>query len=110
MKCNCSEHMLKISSGIDHITGIRWELAGCLLLAWIIVYCALWKGIKSIGKVKYSNILLLYTTVISTRSGRLRDRLVPLRDPGGAAGEGGHTARILGWDHLLPHTAVGQVG
>ena len=43
--------MLEISDGVDHITGIRWELAGCLLLAWIIVYCALWRGIKSIGKV-----------------------------------------------------------
>ena len=43
--------MLEISDGVDHITGIRWELAGCLLLAWIVVYCALWRGIKSIGKV-----------------------------------------------------------
>ena len=43
--------MLEISDGVDDITGIRWELAGCLLLAWVIVYCALWKGIKSIGKV-----------------------------------------------------------
>ena len=44
--------MLEISDGVDHITGMRWELAGCLLLAWVIVYCALWKGIKSIGKVR----------------------------------------------------------
>ena len=44
--------MLAISTGIDDITGLRWELAGCLLLAWVIVYCALWKGIKSIGKVR----------------------------------------------------------
>ena len=43
--------MLEISDGVDDITGLRWELAGCLLLAWIIVYCALWRGIKSIGKV-----------------------------------------------------------
>ena len=44
--------MLDISSGIDDISAIRWELAGCLALAWVIVYCALWKGIKSIGKVR----------------------------------------------------------
>ena len=47
-----SKNMLDISSGIDDISGIRWELAGCLALAWVIVYCALWKGIKSIGKVR----------------------------------------------------------
>ena len=29
----------------------RLELALCLLLAWAIVYGALWKGIKSFGKV-----------------------------------------------------------
>ena len=44
--------MLEISEGIHEMGDIRWELAGCLLLAWSLVYCALWKGIKSIGKVK----------------------------------------------------------
>ena len=44
--------MLEISEGIHEMGDIRWELAGCLLLAWVLVYCALWKGIKSIGKVK----------------------------------------------------------
>ena len=43
--------MLDISEGIHDIGSIRWELAGCLFLAWSIVYIALWKGIKSIGKV-----------------------------------------------------------
>ena len=43
--------MLGLSAGISDLTTVRWELAGCLLLAWVIVYCALWKGVKSIGKV-----------------------------------------------------------
>ena len=43
--------MLDVSDGIHDVGSIRWELAGCLLLAWSIVYMALWKGIKSIGKV-----------------------------------------------------------
>ena len=43
--------MLDISDGIHDIGTIRWELAGCLLLAWTVVYLALWRGIKSIGKV-----------------------------------------------------------
>ena len=46
-----SNFMLEISEGIHEMGDIRWELAGCLLLAWVLVYCALWKGIKSIGKV-----------------------------------------------------------
>ena len=33
------------------IINFRLELALCLLLAWAIVYGALWKGIKSFGKV-----------------------------------------------------------
>lgn len=47
-----SNFMLDISDGIHDLGDIRWELAGCLLLAWTVVYCALWRGIKSIGKVK----------------------------------------------------------
>ena len=48
-----SNLMLDVSDGIHDINTIKWELAGCLLLAWIVVYIALWKGIKSIGKVCY---------------------------------------------------------
>uniref|UniRef100_A0A8C3H358 Transporter n=1 Tax=Corvus moneduloides TaxID=1196302 RepID=A0A8C3H358_CORMO len=43
--------VLKISDGIQHLGGLRWELALCLLLAWIICYFCIWKGVKSTGKV-----------------------------------------------------------
>ena len=49
--------MLGLSAGISDLTTVRWELAGCLLLAWVIVYCALWKGVKSIGKVTTQTLL-----------------------------------------------------
>ncbi len=39
------------STGLNHLGGIKWELAGCLFLVFVSVYFALWKGIKSAGKV-----------------------------------------------------------
>ena len=52
--------MLGISTGLTDINLIRWDLAGCLLLAWIIVYCALWKGVKSTGKVVWVTAIAPY--------------------------------------------------
>lgn len=43
--------MLHISKGIDHIGAVRWELALCLILAWVLCYFCVWKGVKSTGKV-----------------------------------------------------------
>jgi hypothetical protein len=30
---------------------LQWELVGTLLLAWIVVYLIIWKGLHSSGKV-----------------------------------------------------------
>ncbi|XP_048685062.2 sodium- and chloride-dependent GABA transporter 2 isoform X2 [Caretta caretta] len=43
--------VLKISTGIEHLGSLRWELSLCLLLAWVICYFCIWKGVKSTGKV-----------------------------------------------------------
>lgn len=48
----CRYNVLHISKGIEYPGDIRWPLAGCLLLAWFIVYASLAKGIKSSGKVR----------------------------------------------------------
>ena len=59
-----SNFMLDISQGIHDLGSIRWELALCLLLAWTIVYCALWKGIKSFGKLVYFTALFPYCILV----------------------------------------------
>lgn len=51
MLCTIRRRVLKISDGIEHMGGVRWELAMCLGLAWFICYFCIWKGPKSTGKV-----------------------------------------------------------
>ena len=47
----CRRKVLQISTGVDDVGTIKWDLALCLLLGWIVVYLCIWKGIKSSGKV-----------------------------------------------------------
>ena len=47
-----SNYMLDISSGIESLGELRWQLALCLLLCWIIVFICLSTGVKSLGKVR----------------------------------------------------------
>lgn len=48
-----SRYVLHIqgSRGIGSPGGIRWNLCLCLLLAWVIVFLCILKGVKSSGKV-----------------------------------------------------------
>lgn len=44
-----------ISSGIEELGNVRWELAGTLLLVWILCYFCIWKGVRWTGKVENSS-------------------------------------------------------
>lgn len=46
-------HILGISTGLEDPGSIKWDLALTLLLAWVIVYLCICKGIKTSGKVMY---------------------------------------------------------
>ncbi|XP_070829692.1 sodium- and chloride-dependent GABA transporter 2-like [Chaetodon trifascialis] len=45
--------VLGLSGGIEELGSIRWDLAGCLLLSWVICYFCIWNGVKTSGKVAY---------------------------------------------------------
>ncbi|KAM7416657.1 hypothetical protein PAMA_018624 [Pampus argenteus] len=52
--------LLERSGGIEEAGGIRWELFGYLIVAWVIVYICIFKGVKSTGKVVYFTAVFPY--------------------------------------------------
>lgn len=50
--------MLDQTSGVETAGTIRWELFLILLLAWILIYLCIFKGVKSTGKVHNRDIML----------------------------------------------------
>ncbi|KAG8547489.1 hypothetical protein GDO81_028224 [Engystomops pustulosus] len=45
--------VLSLSKGIDDVGVVKWDLALCLLLTWVICFFCIWKGVRSTGKVVY---------------------------------------------------------
>ncbi|XP_070552974.1 sodium- and chloride-dependent glycine transporter 2-like [Ptychodera flava] len=58
-------YVLKQSSGIEETGSIQWHLALCLLLAWVLTFCVLFKGIKSLGKIAYFMVPLPYVVLFA---------------------------------------------
>lgn len=58
-------YVLDISDGLDDLGGVKWDLALCLLLSWIIVVACLVKGIKTSGKVVYFAATFPYVILIT---------------------------------------------
>ena len=59
-----SNHVLQISDGIESMGGVRLELLGYLVLAWVLVYLVIWKGLQNSGKVLKYNQNLIYLQLI----------------------------------------------
>uniref|UniRef100_A0A672PR16 Transporter n=1 Tax=Sinocyclocheilus grahami TaxID=75366 RepID=A0A672PR16_SINGR len=56
--------VLNITGSVNELGNLRWELALCLLLAWIICYFCVWKGVKSTGKVVYFTATFPYVMLL----------------------------------------------
>ncbi|XP_032595038.1 sodium- and chloride-dependent GABA transporter ine isoform X2 [Drosophila grimshawi] len=56
--------VLKISAGLEHPGMMRWELFACLVCAWLMVYFATWKSIKSSAKVRYFTATFPFVLII----------------------------------------------
>ncbi|CAG0879633.1 unnamed protein product [Cyprideis torosa] len=56
--------VLGISAGIHHFGELRYPLAICLLVAWIIVFFALLKGVQSFGKAVYFTAIFPYIVLL----------------------------------------------
>ncbi|XP_061654182.1 sodium- and chloride-dependent GABA transporter 3-like isoform X4 [Phyllopteryx taeniolatus] len=59
------KRILSLSGGIEEMGSIRWDLAGCLVLSWIMCYFCVWKGVKSSGKVVYFTAPFPYVMMIA---------------------------------------------
>lgn len=53
-----------MSKGIEHLGTVKWDLVACLLSAWVLVYFAIWKSIKSSAKVRYFTATLPFVLII----------------------------------------------
>jgi len=53
-----------MSEGIDTPSALRWELVACLLVAWLLVYFAVWKSVRSSGRMIYLTATLPFAMVL----------------------------------------------
>lgn len=49
------------SKGLDDLGVVKWQLALCSLLTFIVLYFCLWKGVKSTGKVSQTTATFIVT-------------------------------------------------
>ncbi|XP_072516296.1 sodium- and chloride-dependent GABA transporter ine [Salminus brasiliensis] len=57
--------VLERTSGVEDTGTMRWELFLILLLAWLLVYLCIFKGVKSTGKVVYFTALFPYVILVA---------------------------------------------
>ncbi|XP_046573607.1 sodium- and chloride-dependent creatine transporter 1-like [Haliotis rubra] len=58
-------NVLNVSTGLEDVGSVQWEIVGCLLAAITIIFVCIVRGIKSAGKVVYVTALLPYFLLIA---------------------------------------------
>ncbi|GFO42425.1 sodium- and chloride-dependent glycine transporter 1-like [Plakobranchus ocellatus] len=86
------QNVLNISPGLSELGPIQWRILACLLVAWILVFLCLIRGIKSMGKIVYVVATVPYLLLICLL---IRGCLLP------GAGDGLYFYMVPAWDKLL---------
>ncbi|XP_046486074.1 sodium- and chloride-dependent GABA transporter 1 isoform X2 [Neodiprion pinetum] len=55
--------VLGITGGIEEIGGMQWELLGCLVLGWLLVYAIIRRGLHQSGKIIWFSALFPYVVL-----------------------------------------------
>ncbi|XP_077981976.1 sodium- and chloride-dependent GABA transporter ine-like [Glandiceps talaboti] len=58
-----NHRVLQISSGLEDFGTLVWELFTLLIVAWIIIYLSIWKGVKLSGKIVYFTATFPYVVL-----------------------------------------------
>lgn len=105
---------LNQSSGIDDLGAIKWDIAACLLVVYLICYFSLWKGISTSGKVSLSQITMKKPNLIILfflpfffpffLSGCVVHGAFPIFCAGHSVDKGNNSSRFSGRHSLLPLT------
>ncbi|KAL1141030.1 hypothetical protein AAG570_000956 [Ranatra chinensis] len=56
--------VLGLTSGIEDLGGVQWELFGCLILGWFLIYLIICRGIHQSGKVIWFTALFPYFVLV----------------------------------------------
>lgn len=59
----CRRRVLGITGGIEEIGGMQWELLGCLLIGWLLVYFIIRRGLHQSGKIIWFSALFPYVVL-----------------------------------------------
>uniref|UniRef100_A0A4W3KC56 Transporter n=1 Tax=Callorhinchus milii TaxID=7868 RepID=A0A4W3KC56_CALMI len=58
-------NVLQKTEGLESLGGVRWELFGLLILAWVIIYFCIFKGVSWTGKIVYFTSLFPYVVLLA---------------------------------------------
>ncbi|XP_034252061.1 sodium- and chloride-dependent GABA transporter 1-like isoform X2 [Thrips palmi] len=56
--------VLQLTAGLEDLGGMQWELLGCLLLGWLLVYLIICRGLHESGKIVWFTALFPYAIML----------------------------------------------